>query len=144
MRRINSYLNKQLAIICENAMQLEGLNILIKNYLPERFSEYCKVASFNRGCLILSTANAGFATELRYLVPELRDKLRKDAGLYQLTTIKISIDENQLPERIEKITPPNLLSDGARSIIRTASEECVYEPLKKALEDLAGNSDVIG
>ncbi|KTD22182.1 Zn-ribbon-containing, possible RNA-binding protein-like protein [Legionella lansingensis] len=137
MRQVNRCLNPQLAALCEKAMELAALNNLIKKYLPLSLVEYCRVGSFNKGCLVIVTASA-WATELRYIIPDLRDKLRKQAGLYQLTGIKISIDEaNEHGISTTKMKKAIQISDPARAIIYTASSEFTYEPLKKALQKLA-------
>ncbi|WED43237.1 DUF721 domain-containing protein [Legionella cardiaca] len=138
MRRINRCLNPQLLEICQNAIELEGLNALVKTYLPAHLVNYCNVGSFLRGSLTLTITNSAWATELRYAIPELRDKLRREAGLYQLVGIKITvIEENshQLATCNKNKTIP--LSNSARDTIRIASEQCNYEPLKKALQQLS-------
>lgn len=91
MKSISQCLNKQLSTICQHSMQLEELSLKISAFLPSHFISKCQVGSFNKGCLVLTTTNAAFASEIRYLLPELRDKLRKEAGLYQLSSIKITI-----------------------------------------------------
>lgn len=137
MRRINRCLNPQLVEICQNAMELESLNSLVKTFLPSHLTNYCNVGSFIRGSLTLTIPNANWATELRYLIPELRDKLRKDAGLYQLTGIKIGIIENAESNYSKKSKKKLSLSNAARTAIYSASEQCDYEPLKTALRQLA-------
>ncbi|KTC76772.1 DUF721 domain-containing protein [Legionella brunensis] len=142
MRRINRCLNSQLQEICQNALELEGLSTLVKTHLPPHLSNYCKVGSFLKGALTLTITNAAWATELRYNLPELRDKLRKEAGLYQLTGIKISIEsENNPLTAISKTKRTITLSPAARNAIHIASEQCDYEPLKEALQQLAKTQD---
>ncbi|CEK11890.1 DUF721 domain-containing protein [Legionella hackeliae] len=137
MRRINRCLNSQLMEICLNSMELEGLNTLIKSYLPPHIANYCNIGSFVRGSLTLAVSNAAWATELRYNLPELRDRLRKEAGLYQLTGIKLIIEDtkNVLPPT--KSSKTLALTMNSRSVIHCASEQCNYEPLKEALQKLA-------
>lgn len=140
IRSINKCLNAQLLDICHRAIQLDELNDKIKVLLPSPLSNYCLVAGFNQGCLLISAKNAAWATELRYLLPELRDKLRT-AGLYQLTSIKITLaDCDALPSQ-EKAANNSGLSAAARNNIRTTSELCSYQPLKEALCHLAGEGE---
>ncbi|KTD18215.1 DUF721 domain-containing protein [Legionella jordanis] len=136
MRRVNACLNKQLSAICENALQLEALNVLIKGYLPQHLIAHCQVASFTKGNLTIQVTHAAWATELRYLCPELRDRLRKDAGLYQLTGIKISLSPPLAADSHNKSKSGRILSESARTSIMDASEGCQYEPLKRALKRL--------
>ncbi|WP_242604045.1 DciA family protein [Legionella jamestowniensis] len=124
--------------ICLTSMELEGLNTMIKNYLPPHLAKHCKVGSFIKGSLSITISNAAFATELRYSVPELRDRLRKEAGLYYLTGIKILIEapSAQLSSNT-KTTKTATLSSNSRQAIHSASQQCNYEPLKEALQKLA-------
>ncbi|MBA3535728.1 MAG: DUF721 domain-containing protein [Tatlockia sp.] len=140
MRSINRCLNAQLLNICQRSIQLDELNCKIKATLPAPLNNYCQVAAFNSGCLLISATNAAWATELRYRMPELRDKLRK-AGLYQLSSIKISLAEfdPQLPQ--EKLLVKKSLSTSARKNIRKAGELCSYQPLRDALYHLAAESE---
>lgn len=138
MRPINRCFNKQLVDICQRSIELEELSKHVAQMLPADLAQACSVGSFNKGCLILTTNNATWASQLRYLLPELRDKLRKDAGMYQLTSIKINIDASKdtsysPPEK----SKPLVLSDRAKATLISESQHCTYEPLKNALLSLA-------
>ena len=91
MRPINLCFNKQIINICQRAAELEALNIRIKTWLPDNLKDHCSVGSFEKGCLVLTTKDAVWATQLRYALPTLRDMLRKEAGLYQLLAIKVTV-----------------------------------------------------
>lgn len=138
MKRINSCLNTQLTEICQKVIELDALTELLRTVLPASLFERCRVASFTRGCLNLSLSleDKAWATELGYLLPELRDKLRKEAGLYQLANINITMME---PLNITS-TRANLslsLSPFAKETLHEASKRCSFEPLKQALARLA-------
>jgi len=137
IRSINKCLNVQLLDICQRAIQLDELNEKIKTFLPLPLSDYCQVANFNQGCLLISVKNAAWATELRYLLPELRDKLRA-AGLYRLTSIKIALADCEALPSQENVANNPVLSAAARANILTTSELCSYQPLREALCHLAG------
>jgi len=136
MRRINRCLNTRIIEICKNTALLEELNTHIQTFLPINLKDHCHVGSFNKGCLLIVVSNAEWASQLRYFVPELRDKLRTEAKIYQLTSIKITIATiNSLELTKVKISPS--LSDSARSTIINSLDNCNYLPLKKALLKLA-------
>ncbi|MDP1602189.1 MAG: DUF721 domain-containing protein [Legionella sp.] len=139
MRRINRCLNKQLVDICQQAVELDDLNLKLDHYLPETLHGKCNVGSFNKGCLVIVTANPAWATELRYYLPTLRDILRKDAGLYRLISIKVQILAEQYPENPGKLAKSSMpeLSSSARNSVRNAGELCSYLPLRDALLNLA-------
>lgn len=136
MRRIGSCFNDRLIKICQHTVQLNTLDIKLKHYLPTNLQQHCRVGSFNHGCLLIVVENAAWASQLRYSVPELRDKLRGEAGVYQLSSIKISIEtiEKQKPTK-----PSNhlKLSAQARRTILSSGDKCEYQPLKDALLHLA-------
>ncbi len=92
MRHITRCLNTQLADICQHAIKLEELTAKIVNYLPENLRERCRVGSFKNSCLVLTTNDPVWASQLRYVLPELRDKLRTEAGIHQLASIKVTVD----------------------------------------------------
>ncbi|WP_419419501.1 DUF721 domain-containing protein [Legionella sp. D16C41] len=137
MRPINRCLNKQLTDLCQQVMQLDKLNALLGPLLPAHLQAHCKVGSFNKGSLLLTLDDPTWATELRYYLPTLRDKLRKEAGLYQLVNIKIQFITTDNIEEIKKSLSQQPLSEKARNLIRETGDLCSYNPLKKALHQLA-------
>lgn len=138
MRRINRCLNKQLLTLCQQAVILDDLNLALNTYLPASLQDKCRVGSFNKGCLVIATTWPAIMTELRYCLPELRDRLRKEARLYQLMSIKLHliVDEYPIQKHTANIFRPEL-SSKARATVQQAGELCSYEPLKKALFRLA-------
>jgi len=91
MYHINQCINPRLASLCKKAIELESIHVKLIQYLPENLRDYFSVASFNNGSLVLNTTDPVWGTQLRYHLPELRDKLRKEEKLYQLVSIKIKI-----------------------------------------------------
>lgn len=136
MRHINRCLNTKLSTICQQAMKLETLNSKLAKYIPDALREHITVTSFTNSCLVLSTSDPVWATQMRFHLPELRNKLRSEENLYQLASIKVNI---MTPERAEAKPSVKLtsLSANAQKEILAASEGCNYEPLKAALERLA-------
>lgn len=120
------------------AFVLEELSQKIAQYLPENLASHCSVGSFNKGCLLLTTNDAAWANQLHYFLPELRDKLRKEAGLYQLASIKIKIHDTRprLKKNQKDQSPPRLSEENRATIIRE-SQQFSYEPLQKAMLNLA-------
>ncbi|HHF7365722.1 TPA: DciA family protein [Legionella bozemanae] len=137
MRSISRCLNKQLTDLCQRSVQLEELTNKIKLMLPEALANECQVGSFNKGCLLLTTTDAAWASQLRYAIPELRDKLRKEAGMYQLSSIKVTVIEPQIQYEKSRPLQKHELSEKAKAIIISESQSCTYEPLQKALLHLA-------
>ena len=140
MRSINRCLNKQLSDLCQRSMQLEELSAKIIKLLPNMLAMECQVGSFNKGCLVLTTTSATWASQLRYSIPELRDKLR-EAGMYQLSSITIKIIESstQLEQHARRSAVK--ISEKAKATLISESQQCTYQPLQKALMHLA-NGDI--
>ena len=131
MKHIARCLNNKLIGLCEKTLELEWLNTLMTKYLPEDLHVHCKVGSFNRGCLLLVIDDPIWSTKLRFLLPELRDQLRKEANLYKLVSIKIQV-LMPIKETISPKSKYNISSNAYENIIKSA-QQCSYEPLKKAL-----------
>ncbi len=136
MRHVSRCLNGNLLAICQKSMQIEELNNKLMGLLPPTLQPYCHVGSFTNGCLTLVVMDAIWASQLRYLLPELRDNLRSKGGLYQLGSIKLSIAAEQKMDPI-RTTPKLELSEFARDVIHTASELCDYTPLQEAMRHLS-------
>lgn len=135
MRRITQCLNPRLIEICKRTVQIEELNAKLYAYLPLSLQKHCHVGSFIGGCLVIVVSDAVWAAELRYSLPALRDALRKEAGIYQLSSIKITVAplESAPPAKYREKPP---LSSKAREAIIACGEQCSYEPLKQALAQL--------
>lgn len=140
MQRINQCLNTKLTEIYKHALAIEKVNEVIIHYLPENLQEHFSVGSFSNGYLVLITTDPVWASQLRYHLPDLRDTLRQDAGLYQLASIKVNVTADAILPTFEKTLPRVLpLSTKARDTILAGSEQCNYDPLKAALRQLAEN-----
>ena len=136
MKHITRCLNAKLVDIYQRAIKLEELNVKLRDYLPIELHEHCHAGCFNTGCLTLVTDDPVWASQLRYFLPQLRDKLRVEAGIYQLASIKITLvtEQTKVPTKpLEK----HKLSENARETIARSGEACEYRPLKEALMQLA-------
>ena len=138
MRRITHCLNKQLLTLCQHAVAIDDLNVKLNTYLPASLQDKCRIGSFNKGCLVIVTKWPAIMTELRYCLPELRDRLRKEAGLYQLMSIKSQLIADEYPalKHTTQVSRPEL-SPKARAAVQHAGELCSYQPLKDMLFRLA-------
>jgi hypothetical protein len=97
LRHITRCLNTKLIDICQRAIKLEEINEKVHTHLPEQLRNTCHVGSFKNSCLILVATNPAWASQLRYALPELRDKLRSEAGIHQLASIKVTVSVLNTP-----------------------------------------------
>lgn len=74
--------------IYQKTAKLQALELIIKQYLPEHIAKSITVSSFEQGILIIASNNSVANSELRYLLPSLRTKLRNEKSLFSLTSIK--------------------------------------------------------
>jgi len=140
MRRIDKCLNDKLVKIYQHSVKINELNYMLSDFIPEALRKHFTVGSFDKGCLILITTDSVWASQLRYYLPELRDRLRKEAGIYQLGSIKINLSTDNytpLSGSMKKILP---LSTKARETIIAGIDQCDYQPLKTALEKFVSNA----
>ncbi len=140
MRRINRCLNTRLIDICKRTVQIEALNSKLTEYLPKTLQPHCHVGSFNHGCLVIIVSDPVWASELRYSIPALRDTLRKEAGIYQLSSIKLMVAAVESSCTKKHLKSP-ILSTKAREAILSGKEQCNYQPLRDALQQLASNKE---
>ncbi len=89
-KKIINCINNDLVTIYKKTISLESLEKKIITYLPSRFADSIAIGEYQNGILLLVLNNPLLATEIRYMLPELRDNMRKDPAFYQLTQIKIS------------------------------------------------------
>jgi hypothetical protein len=73
------------------AIKFEELSAIVTQYIPPDLQAYCQVGSLRAGILILITPDPVWATQLRYMAPELRERLRTEAKLYQIITVQIKV-----------------------------------------------------
>ena len=134
MRRVNRCLNPKLVDICLQSFQVDKINDLFLTMLPEHLHTHCRVASFVRGKLVIGVSDATFATELRYLIPSIRDNLRRDHQLYQLIQCDIVIDDYQNPLQVlSKKNKARKVNENAKLSVESLAETVDYPPLKEAL-----------
>lgn len=142
MLRINRCLNPKLSELCQKVLYLEELNDKIAQFLPDNLRRLVKACSFTHGKLVLIVSGQEWASQLRYSLPELRDKLRCEGKIYNLTTIKIKLDAPDRPGfHIASSLPKKngvTMPTEAKRILKEAGEQCHYKPLQDALMRLAG------
>lgn len=138
MRRVSRYLNGRLIDICQRTIQLEELNLKLIKYIPVNLQAHCRAGSFTRGCLTIVASDSAWGSQLRYMLPELRDNLRTKAGIYQLSSIKIAIATVETIRSTKRVNANQpRLSTKAREAIQAIGNQCNYLPLKQALQHLA-------
>ncbi len=138
MRRINRCLNPQLVEICLQSFQVDKINDIFQSLLPEHLQPHCSVVSFMRGKLTIAVDDSSFATELRYLIPTIRDSLRRDHQLFQLIQCDIVINDLQTYSQITiNKGKARKVNQEAKKSIESLAKRIEYPPLKQAISKWA-------
>lgn len=84
--------NSSLNNIFKKLSELESLQQLWQTYVPANLRAYTKVANYRDDCLVIAAASAAWATELRFILPQMLQTLRTAGKLYQLRSITFYVD----------------------------------------------------
>lgn len=133
--------SRQLSEIRDTICRLQKLNTCVAGQLEKSFSRHYQVASYTHGKLVLVTHSTAWATRMRYLMPDLIKKLRKDSVFAELKAIICLIDpgihqffESSPPLPEEK--PPRL-TESTRALLRRVSNSISSPELRASLLRLA-------
>lgn len=66
---------------------LAQLSPLLLQALPTELAEFCQLANYRQGRLVLSVSNQAIATKLRFILPSLRQSLRQHKDFAALVGI---------------------------------------------------------
>ena len=121
---------------------LEKLTQIIRQYLEPELAKNCSVANLINNVLILSTTSAAWNHRLRFLKPDLLNKLRSLPQYYGVTTIEIIQQQPIAPAKspVKQLKPISLSKANAKQIISTA-EHITDKRLANALIKLARHSN---
>ena len=136
MRPLRQCVNPQLIKICRKSMQMDSLNQIVRNYLPSNLQDHCRLCSYEKGLLTFVTNDAVFASELRFCLSDIRDKLRKEAGFFQLIATKIIIEAKGEYVKQTETEKTLSLSEASKFKLKEISERCNFPPLKSVLEKI--------
>ncbi len=89
LKKAINCINPNILELYKKSADMSNVSNKILQHLPSRIRSEVNVASFDKGLLVLSYKKPAIASELRYLIPELRTQLRVKENLYNLVNIKI-------------------------------------------------------
>lgn len=125
-KKLASAINATLIKYYQSTIEINRIDVHLQQLLPEPLKNNCHASAFIKGVLILTTAHANFAYQLKFLLPTLRDQLRKEAKLYGIASIKVHIKHFEVkapeaPKTIEKTEkkPPKSLEEALASLENT-------------------------
>ncbi len=128
-----------LAFIQKKVAQLKKLNQIWQEEATEELSAHSRIANFRDTHLIIECDSAAWATRLRYMLPEIRQKLRQYPYLHDLSHIEWSIqpDFHRTTSQLSRLPP--LLSPGSAQLLKNTAGNIKVKPLQEALLRIAKN-----
>lgn len=126
-----------LAFIQNKVQELIKLNQIWQATIPNELNAHTRVANFREGYLIIECDSAAWATRLRYLLPEIKQKLRNIVDLDHLVQIEWSV-QPAFHEQPTQLKPPSLtLSNTNAELLKNAADTISIKSLQEALLRLA-------
>lgn len=127
-----------LSAIKTKAAQLSHLNNLLHAQLEASLAQYCRVANFRENILIIEVDGSVWATRLRYIVPELLQKLRREKEFHRLQEIKWYIRPVENAYK-KKSTKSIKMSEENSDLITETAQHIANPHLQSAMKKLANN-----
>jgi hypothetical protein len=128
-----------LAFIQKKVAQLKKLNQIWQEEIAEDLAAHSRIANFRDGHLIIECDSAAWATRLRYMLPEIRQKLRQYPDLQDLSHIEWSIQPHFHSTTSQSSRQPPLLSPSSAQLLKNTATSIKGKPLKEALQRISKN-----
>lgn len=111
----------QLQGMLSKIKQLQAIEGVLKHQLDPALALHCRVANFRNGTLVIEVDSAAWATQIRYLTPDLLSVLRSEGGLHNLRAIKSYIHPEAEKAKTHKQSPRITLkgSQFLKSMLKT-------------------------
>lgn len=126
-----------LAFIQNKVQQLTKLNQIWQAEISNDLAKHTRIANFRDGYLIVECDSAAWATRLRYILPDITQKLLKHPGLRDLTHIEWNIQPLFHPPNTQLNQPPPMLSRTSAKLLKNAAGNIHVKPLQEALLRIA-------
>ncbi|MEK6748469.1 MAG: DciA family protein [Pseudomonadota bacterium] len=116
---------------------LRSIEAFLHSQVDPALARHCHVGHWNGHCLTLWADAPVWATKVRYLAPQLINKMRVYKGLGQLSEIKVKVQTAGVAVKRVTVKPPPLSPRAALDMQESA--QVVADPkLKAALLRLLG------
>lgn len=136
--------NQEVKSLTENSIQLVELNHILASALPAKLSQFCKVANYRNGALILETSTGSAATQLKFMQPKIHADLKKSSKFRALQSISIRIAAQQqtLDRHYKRSVPP--VSERNQGLIRQTADSLSDGGLASSMRNLADTLENYG
>ncbi|MBB72714.1 MAG: hypothetical protein CMF50_09990 [Legionellales bacterium] len=123
--------------LVERVYQLSSLDEFLKQFLDEEVHPYIRVANYRDGEMVLAVTSPAFATMLRYQIPDLLAKLRRQPGLAALRQISYFIQPEEAPLPGPKVHRAANASPETAAHIKIAAQQLKKGRIRTILEKIA-------
>jgi hypothetical protein len=136
-RRVLEANPPELAPVLTHLANVQRIARQVHQCLPPPWSERCRVANYKEGVLTIHVESATWASRLRYLLPEIKEKLSKIHGVRDVLEIQVRTHpsiraDNPTPRRAH-------LSKEAAGLLTSLADSISNPGLASALRRLAQN-----
>lgn len=137
--------HRDLQTLLSKVKAIETLNDTLNPLLDPALKAYCQVANLTNGVLVVLTANAAVASQLRYQTAELIKKLHKNPSLKHIREIQIKV-RPPMPTGIQrggsrkKNAKAALLSPASAETLLAMAETIEDTDLREAMMRIAGHT----
>ncbi len=128
-----------LAFIQKKVTQLKKLNQIWQEVIAADIAAHSRIANFRDADLIIECDSAAWATRLRYVLPDIQQKLRQYPDLQGLSHIEWSIQPHFHSTTSQLSRLPPLLSSASAQLLKNTAGSIQIKPLQEALLRIAKN-----
>jgi len=121
--------------ITQRCQVLKQIDTILHQTIPHPLSEHCHIANLRHTTLIMHADSALWASQLRYLLPNLMEQWRNERHLPEIQKVDIKVRFTHQPARHYTHHPS--LSEKSESLLRDTAEQVTHPELKSALLKLA-------
>lgn len=123
--------------LLQHVNYLQQLTPLLNETLPLPLPDHCTLANYRQGRLIIAVSNQAIATRLRFLLPDLRQQLRKHPIFAGLVGIDFYITKPIPNSKVSTLTHPVSRQPAQlRQISRPSAPIIADEALSKQWQQL--------
>lgn len=110
--------------VLERVESLRRLNERVMLCVDPDLQAHCQVANFRQGCLVMVVDSAVWATRLRYSFPELLNRLRFEARLFEVSSLQCVVRKVSMPQISKnKEKSLSLTAENAQLFLEIAENE---------------------
>lgn len=123
--------------ILQQARKLRAITAVLSEQLPEYIRAHCQAGYLDEKYLVLIVDNSAWATQLRYLVPQLKKQLIQNGLLNEQQAVRIKVVHEVSSKRLSTLPPPLPLSRNNAALLRNTADSMADDELKSALLKLS-------